>query len=338
MFGSASMSGSFASLLLRYCHRAALIAPPQASHYNPQDRIPIADFHQMLDFIQAQCPEVRLGLALGAHAQVSDIGVLGYLSLSCDTLWEMMLRFMRYHRLAYDANEMEINFNDDALEISWGTERVQPTILQDETLLALFVTVLRQLTTVDHVQLLSLDLIHQVPDTVAAQYHAFFDCPIRFGADKTRLYLPLNSLNTSFHHADPQLILRLEQQAEALMNALPAVDTFDDELRQVLIRCLHNGEPGLEQVAEAMNLSVRSLQRRLAEQQQTFQQILARTRLALARQYLQDASLSLSDIAFLLGYSEQSAFQRAFKQWTGQTPHQLRQTEFRLSPLASDLE
>lgn len=338
MFGSASMSGSFASLLLRYCHRYGLTVPEQAYHYSPQDRIPIDEFHRMLAFIQAQCPEVRLGLALGMHAQISDAGILGYLSLSCDTLWEMMLRFMRYHRLAYDANDMEINFHDDALEISWGTERIQPTLLQDETLLALFVTVLRQLTTVDHVRLLSMDLIHVVPDNIASQYQAFFDCPIRFGADKTRLHLPIQSLNTPFQHADPQLILRLEQQAEALMNGLPPVDTFDDELRQVLIRCLHNGEPGLEQVAEAMNLSVRSLQRRLAEQQQTFQTILARTRLALARQYLQDASLSLSDIAFLLGYSEQSAFQRAFKQWTGQTPHQLRQTEFRLLSQASDPE
>jgi AraC-like DNA-binding protein len=336
MFGSASMSGSLASLLLRYCHRYGLTTPSQAHRYSPQDRIPMVEFLEMLAFIQAQRPDVQLGLELGAHAQISDTGVLGYLSLSCDTMWEMMLRFMRYHRLAYDANDMEINFLDDALEISWGTERFEPTLLQDETLLALFVTILRQLTAIDHVRLLSLDVLHQVSVEVAAQYQAFFDCPIRFGADKTRLYLPLHALNASFNHADPQLILRLEQQAEALMNALPPVDTFDDELRQVLIRCLHNGEPGLEQVAEAMNLSVRSLQRRLAEQQQTFQNVLARTRLALARQYLQDPNLSLSDIAFLLGYSEQSAFQRAFKQWTGQTPHQLRQTEFKMPSMVLD--
>lgn len=80
------------------------------------------------------------------------------------------------------------------------------------------------------------------------------------------------------------------------------------------------GAPTAEQVARALGLSRRSLQRRLAEQGPTFAELLESTRRTLARGYLGDPALSLAEIAFLLGYREQSSFFRAFKRWYGQTP------------------
>lgn len=84
------------------------------------------------------------------------------------------------------------------------------------------------------------------------------------------------------------------------------------------------GDAALATVAAALHVSVRTLQRRLHACGQTWQQVLDRSREELARQYLADHGLSLTDIALLLGFSEQSAFTRAFKRWRGQTPAQVR--------------
>ena len=80
----------------------------------------------------------------------------------------------------------------------------------------------------------------------------------------------------------------------------------------------------IEHIAKQMNFSVRQLQRYLQKQGQTYQQRMQEIRCMMAMQYLKDPHLSLQEISMLLGYSEQSAFQRAFKQWTAQTPQQWR--------------
>ena len=88
---------------------------------------------------------------------------------------------------------------------------------------------------------------------------------------------------------------------------------------------LPDGEVSVDKVATAMHQSTRTLQRRLAERNLTWQHMLDNTRMQLARQYLNDRALSVAEIAVLLGFSEQSAFTRAFKRWTGQTPLSFRQ-------------
>lgn len=325
MLGSASVSGSFAQLLQRYCQQQQLITPVDCALVQLSDRLPVDQLAQMLDQIQAQCPDTpALGLAIGESAHTSDAGVLGYLALSCETLWEVLLRFTRYNRLCYDANQMQIDFVGDDLHIMWGVETLKPPTVLDDVMLSALVQFIRLIVGKQNIQLSRVQLIHP-QHTKLQPYTDFYGCPVDMGQDKTCIQLPASLLTLKFQHADIQQISRLEQQAEALLSALPAVDDFDADMRNALITCLHNGEPNLEQIAYTLNLSVRSLQRRLSEQQQTFQQVLAKTRQHLAVQYLKDLSLSLNDISFLLGYSEQSAFQRAFKQWTQKTPQQVRQ-------------
>ena len=92
----------------------------------------------------------------------------------------------------------------------------------------------------------------------------------------------------------------------------------------MIVQSLHQGEPTLPIVAGHLALSSRTLQRRLQERGLVFQEILENTRRELAIRYLQDKNLSLTDIALLLGYSEQSAFNRAFKRWYNETPKSYR--------------
>ena len=326
MFEAATISGGMVELIQRYCTQHQLTVPIQCTKYTINDRLPQRTFQDMLSCIQSQQPTVSgLGLQIGAMAQTRDTGVIGYLSSSCETLWEMMLRFTRYNRLAYDVNDMSIDYHDDMIEISWDVDRIRPTLIHDETMLALFLTLMRRIVDDPNLSFARVHFLHQRPaNSLQRVYEQFFGCPVQFGDTHTRICLPISVLNMPLSYSDPALKNILERQAEALLQALPVLDHFHEELRKTLISTLHGGEPTLEIIANRMHLSVRTLQRRLTERDLTFQTVLSRTRQTLAEQYLQDDSLTLADIALLLGYSEQSAFQRAFKQWTGSTPHQIR--------------
>jgi AraC-like DNA-binding protein len=143
---------------------------------------------------------------------------------------------------------------------------------------------------------------------------------VRFNDSHTRVQFPLSYLERLMPHSDPGLRTILRRQADALLSALPDSDTYDRALQQHLLKLLTEGKATLPRMARALNVSVRTLQRRLEGRNLSWQQVLDRTREALARQYLADPALSLGDIALLLGFSEQSAFTRAFGRWTGQSP------------------
>jgi len=158
------------------------------------------------------------------------------------------------------------------------------------------------------------------PDLSPCQ--ALFQCPVEFDCAYTELHFPLAYFALPVTNGDPGLKNLLERQAAALLAVLPQQEDFIQLLQQAIVKAIQNGEPTLEQVARTLALSPRTLHRRLAEKQLVFKELLQQLRLQLARQYLQEQRLTLSEIALLLGYSEQSAFTRAFRQWTGKTPLQ----------------
>jgi AraC-like DNA-binding protein len=155
-------------------------------------------------------------------------------------------------------------------------------------------------------------------------YLDYFKCPVDFEKDFTCVRFPLSFLSIPLLHSDTTLLDLLSQQAEALLLVLPKADMFEEKLQQVIVQSLHEGEPTLPVVAAHLALSSRTLQRRLQERGLVFQDILENTRRELAIRYLQDKTLSLTDIALLLGYSEQSAFNRAFKRWYSEPPKMYR--------------
>ena len=319
MFDSASVMGRLGHLLVRFCEQHDLTVPPACTTYRDQERIPLPIFELMLGQIQQQYDPVGLGILLGQTAQIDDVGVIGYLSLSCETFWEVVLRLVRYHRIAYDVNDMQVNFSNDSIEISWSADRTLPSRLVEESLLALFLTVIRQLIGDPSLRALSVGLLYGKPSD-SSVYEQFFGCPIHFASEQTRLQLPISVLSAPVIRTNPTLSLRAEQQAEAMLSALPDDDRLIAELRRVLVDCLHNGESTLEHVAQRMHLSSQTLELRLAEKQQDFQHILSITRQKLAEQYLRDRSLPMSDVAFLLGYDRAEDFQQEYQRWTGRQP------------------
>lgn len=285
-------------------------------------RYPVARWCALLERASIKLNDPLLGLHLGQTIETRHLGMLGYVLLACGTLAGALQRLERYNRLLYDVNALRLETGSDTVAMIWGTEHGRPGPLADETAITALVKFARDITGQADLAPRVIEFINPQPPDLTP-YTGWFGCPVRFEQDSTRVVLPLSLLTLPLRQPDPALIAALEAQAESLLAELPDED-FIARSRQVISRLLREGEPGLDPVATELHLSPRTLHRRLEAEGWNYRQLLADTRLALAKEYLIDERLSLPEIALVLGYSEQSAFNRAFKQWTGETPRRWR--------------
>lgn len=123
---------------------------------------------------------------------------------------------------------------------------------------------------------------------------------------------------------DVALYAFLEEHAVAALASRPRSDDLIDKLRHHVKEALKQGEPNVERLATRLNMSGRTLQRRLSDLKTSFQEVLDLVRFDLARAYLKDVRLDVSQIAYLLGYSELRAFDRAFRRWADKSPTEWR--------------
>jgi AraC-like DNA-binding protein len=158
----------------------------------------------------------------------------------------------------------------------------------------------------------------------ADDYQKVLGCPVLFERDRIALRFDDEALEAPGSGHDPQLFRLLESHAERVLAETPATASFRDRVRRAVVQRLREGEPGIGSIAEALATSERSLQRRLQAEGVSFRDVVDEARHKLAVLYLGDDALSMTDVACLLGYSEASAFTRAFKRWTGQAPSQAR--------------
>ena len=159
-------------------------------------------------------------------------------------------------------------------------------------------------------------------------YEDFFNTPVKFQQKCNALVFRKEALNLPNKQPDKHLFRYIEENMELMRKRL-AIPNDAPELSQVHEAIAHNAERseyGAEALAQQMNMSLRSLQRLISGHGTTVRELLEKAREANARQLLTEARLSTEEVSFLLGYSEDRAFRRAFKRWTGKTPAQFRRS------------
>lgn len=324
------VTGAWVQLLTDWLDQQRLAAPELRTLLTsraPDDIVPTPLWRDWLTRALALVPHtVAPALGVGALVQPRHVGVLGYLVASVGNLGEAMLAYRRYERLFYGVDFAQTAVTSNEAEIRWPPSDPPLGHLADSVAIAALVTFLRR--QIDPAPPpLGVSFVNPPVGRIEhAAYEAFFGCSVRFGDSHTRVRFPAAYLTLPMRHADPELRALLDRQAQALLLALPQSDDLDRALQQVMLRLLPDGAVTLPRAARELHLSVRTLQRRLDRRGMSWQQLLDQTRAELAREYLRDRSLSLGDIALLLGFSEQSAFNRAFRRWTGSTPRRMRAT------------
>ena len=318
------IAASYAPLLYEYLARRgldgqALLGPLPVAD---DGQLPMPVWQALLQRAADLLDEPALGLRIAEGIGPRHFGVVGYAALACATLGEALQRLERYHALVYDANPAQLRIEGNQMLLQWGTALGRPGQLVDETGVAALVQLARALTGAP-LPVDAVDFVNPAPADVSP-YRDFFGGNVRFDRPCTRLALPLAYLQLPLRQADPALLALLDAQAEGFLRQRRDGGLID-RCQQALIPLLRDGNASLDALARSLHRSPRTLQRHLDTQGLSFRQLLDDTRRQLAAGYLQDARLPLGEVAALLGYSQQSAFSRAFSHWHGESPLAWRQ-------------
>jgi AraC-like DNA-binding protein len=150
-------------------------------------------------------------------------------------------------------------------------------------------------------------------------------CPVSYARETTEMLFEAGQLALPVSAADPYLLAVLERHAEELLARREQPrDALRERAGRLVVRDLPKGVPTAGRVAAALGLSERTFARRLHEEGTSFRQIVDDVRREMARSYLSDPAISLAQVAYLLGYADQSAFSNSFRRWTGQSPRRFR--------------
>lgn len=282
--------------------------------------MPVQAWRELLRQIAQQLGQPDLGLRLGRSARLAHLGLLGYVLQSCGTLGAALERIQRYERLVNDINRLHwsVDAGGDVVVLRWGMERGRPGALVDECAIATLLQVTRQISGL-HDAPVAVDFINPAPADLTP-YSEFFGITPRFGQDETRISFPASLLQLPLQNPDPHLLGLLEKQVDELLAQLPEEADCVQQVRRLMAQRLRQQQVTLAGIAQELHLSERTLHRRLQEAGTNFRELWESTRQHLAEEYLRDRRLTLSEVAGLLGFSEQSAFTRSFRRWTGQGP------------------
>ncbi|MDP2227490.1 MAG: AraC family transcriptional regulator ligand-binding domain-containing protein [Moraxellaceae bacterium] len=339
----ATLSGALAGLLLGFLDARGLAARAcraRLTHWRPDGRIPAVEWARCLQLIQAEHPHPALGLEIAQYIQPEHAGPLAYLALACDDMGELMAQLERFHRLMWQGFAVEVLRSDADITLRWTPYQAPPPAALDiarlafETGIAGIVHLFRMLAG-KHFTPAAVTLLGAAPAD-RRPYDACFGCPVSFSAGTSSLTYRSADLRMPIHTRNSALRQLVERQALAQLRAIAPTDVFLAGFRPALLRALNTGTPTLAVVAAELGLSRASLQRRLQARDTSFQQALDRVRFEMAMMYLENPGLSLTEIGLLLAFSEQSAFCRAFRRWSGQTPRAFRARPGRAMPSPAD--
>jgi AraC-like DNA-binding protein len=261
----------------------------------------------------------QLALALASATPPGAFGIVEYVCRAAPTLGDALRQWVRYLNLLDDAVEVALEVEEDRAYVRVVRESDAPAPASHELCFALVARHARQLAT-SPFRVVAVELAHSGDP---AAYRAWFEAPVVFGADQTQLVLPRAALETALATSDPQLLSILTRAASDLVRRGVADPTIAAQVARVLQEELRSDHGTIEHVAKRIGMTARSLQRRLRDESTSFQALREQVRQELAQRYLEER-LSISEISFLLGFSEPSAFFRAFKRWTGLTPVEAR--------------
>ena len=291
---------------------------------DPDGRVSSSLLLQLWEYLPSRCPDESFGFWLAEQLQAPPLSVATWVISSSPTLGQGLQRALRYQRLLHDGAQSELCI--DGAEAAYRHQIGSPPFRAPSAAIEFGFLSFLQLAarlTGRAVVPRRLRLRHAAPRD-STRHRAHFGPGLAFSAESDELVLDRATLELPVLGADPTLARIVEGHAEAALARLPENDALGARVRAQINELLLQGTPSIEAVAERLRFSRRTLQRKLSASGTSFAAELDRARHQLALRYLADARISLQETAFLLGFSEASAFHRAFVRWTGQTPASFR--------------
>lgn len=268
--------------------------------------------------------DAALGLHAGERIDSADFGVMDHAVRACPDVRRALLCVARYTRLQDDNVEMRLV--EDGERFVWQIRNAVPPVLaltNDFQVTATFMNLRRRLGRREAP--LEVHLRHKQA-TDAAEYVRVFRAPVRLGMPHNALVLPRFLLEQPVPSANPEAFSVFDTMASRLLKELDRNDTMMERVRRLVAGRIGREDIAIGAIGAELHMSDATLRRRLDEEGTMYKAIVDQVRRELAAQYLAEPRVAIGEIAFLLGFSTQSAFGRAFRRWNGMSPveHRLR--------------
>lgn len=291
---------------------------------DPDNRIPFAQLVALYEKAAELTADDNFGLHLGQRINPTAFDVVGYCALNSPTLGAAFARVARYHSIWTDGALFTVETANDmsAIVYSYADTSIHNHRHDAEMTLATVTTLCRSIASPDFAPT-SVEFQHDAPPN-PKEHLQLFRCPIDFRAPSNKLTFASGFLALPIAKADASLCAVLDRHAEELLAKFPPQHSLVDQVRSIIAAELRGGDPSLERVADQLNLTPRTLQRKLQDVRTSHNELLDQMRRQLAMRYLREHEMAICEVAYLLGFSESSSFHRAFKRWTGVTPKEFR--------------
>ncbi|KZY77371.1 hypothetical protein A3740_10565, partial [Oleiphilus sp. HI0068] len=290
-------------------------------------RIIGTQFQSLIKHLIERANDPLLGLHTSQFVQPGSYSVLGYITMSCATIGEAMDKIQPYERLVGDMGTTSFKDLGNSILQCWHCIYDDPIVRPHmiDNVLASWTNFARWLAN-QNASAEKILIGRPAPSAkLQEEYTRFFNAPVEFEAQHNGIVLNKDLLSISLRQPDNLLLKTLESHASEQMTHLSlASENFADKVKALIRHQLNLGSARKELIANELNMTERTLQRKLVAEDSSYQTLLNEVRLDLATELLKSSEIGIQDIAYNLGFSDGRSFHRSFKSWTGMTPGQYR--------------
>jgi AraC-like DNA-binding protein len=277
----------------------------------------------------ASCAELTgdeaFGLAAAEQLQPQVLHGLGLAWLASDTVYDGLKRMVRFGSLISTGADLKLEEESDYIRASFGanTQLSNPAYAVRDFSVGM-ITRMCRLTLGEFLAPVLVQIQRPCP-VEPARWEYMLSSRVEFDCETTCITWSRADIMEPLVTGDPALARVNDEQTQAYLDGFLAQTTARDVVDKIVEK-LPDGPPNQQQIADALHVSNRTLQRKLKDEGTSFMHLLQDTRLQLARKYLRQPNRSVVETSYLLGFSEPSTFSRAFKRWTGVAPADFRDT------------
>jgi len=286
----------------------------------PEARVPLARAHDVLRRLQPF--QYELVKTPASFVRCTDCGLPGFMLLTAPTMECLLDSFCRYYRLVVNLGHWQPARHSEGIhlryELAWDTDLASAWV---EAAVSTAVSLLRDALV--EVPIRRVRFRHPAPPNAAAQSR-FFGCPVVFGADDDCIEISYRVMDAEARMRNEPMYRYFEKQVAAQLASADRFTSFIDQARAVILATIPSGDSSEAVIARKLGLGERTLRRKLEEHGSCFRQLLEQARITSARRMLREPGKSVSEIATALGFSEVSAFSRAFRRASGTSPRAYR--------------
>jgi len=292
--------------------------------YKPEARLNVTSVERLWHIVEELLDDPCFGVKMARHWHPSRMGSLGYAWLVSTSLRTALERLVRYIHVVTEAINLEIKNTPKGLTVYM---QIDPSVTKLQQMESGSLSILIHMCRYnfgEELAAIDVSLTRKEPEC-SKVITDIFRSPITYDAETNSITFSVKDVDKPLNTANKKLALMHDDLMMRYLIEIKKGD-FIEQIKSIIIDHLPDGHVTDQLVAKELNLSERSLQRKLKEKGTTFRTVLDDVREMVALQYIKDPVNRMSDIAFLIGFSEQSAFSRAFKKWTGISPLKYRES------------